>query len=103
MFEPIKIRKESFVKFREEDISGDYTLLDKIGEGSYGKVYKAIHKRTKAYRAIKILKKTAISQAEHDKIMNEINILKKLDHPYIIKIFEVFLYASSYYIVTEYC
>jgi calcium-dependent protein kinase len=35
--------------------------------------------------------------------MNEINILKRLDHPHVIKIFEVFYYNSNYYIVTEYC
>lgn len=35
--------------------------------------------------------------------MNEINILKILDHPHIIKIYEVYYYKSSYYIVTEYC
>ena len=35
--------------------------------------------------------------------MKEINILKKLDHPHIIKIYEVFFYKSNYYIVTEHC
>lgn len=74
-----------------------------MGEGTYGNVYKAEHKVSKAVRAIKILKKSKISSEKHSKMMNEIEILKKLDHPNIIKIYEAYIYNDNYYIVTEYC
>jgi serine/threonine protein kinase len=51
-------------------------------------------------RAIKILKKSAVSKLEAHKILKEADILKKLDHPHIVKIYEVFFYHNNYYIVT---
>ena len=38
-----------------------------------------------------------------NEIVNEIEILKNLDHPNIVKIFEFFIEADGYYIITEYC
>lgn len=61
MFEPIQVPKGAFVKFREENIEQNYVFLEKIGEGSYGKVFKALHRKQKTFRAIKVLKKTAIT------------------------------------------
>lgn len=40
---------------------------------------------------------------EQARLMNEIDILRKLDHPNIIKIYEVFLYENLYCIITEFC
>ena len=36
-------------------------------------------------------------------VLNEINILKKIDHPNIVKIFGFFISKSNYYLLTEYC
>jgi calcium-dependent protein kinase len=77
--------------------------MEKIGEGSYGNVFKVLHKATHEVRAIKILKKSAVSKMEQSKVMKEIEILKRLDHPLVVKIYEVFFYQSNYYIVTEFC
>jgi len=38
----------------------------------------------------------------YDQILNEINVLKKLDHPNIIKIYEIFENETSIYVVQEY-
>lgn len=57
MFDPIQITKEAFIKFREENIEAYYNFLEKIGEGSYGNVFKALHRKNKTLRAIKVLKK----------------------------------------------
>lgn len=51
-------------------------------------------------RAAKIMKKSKISDLEKSKLINEINILKKLDHPNIIKIYEAFFYENFYCIIT---
>ena len=103
LFEPVTISKEDFVKFRKEQIEKHYSFVEKIGEGTFGNVFKVFHRTSKEFRAIKILKRSAITKVETHKVMREIDILKKLDHPHILKIYEVFFYQSSYYIVTEHC
>ena len=55
--ENIKIDKASFISYKTNNISKDYTLGKTLGQGSFGTVRKAIHKATKQERAIKILKK----------------------------------------------
>lgn len=91
------------MKFRKDQIEKHYSFVEKIGEGTFGNVFKVYHKATKTFRAIKILKKTAVSKMEAHKILKEVDILKKLDHPHIVKIYEVFFYQNNYYIVTEHC
>lgn len=40
---------------------------------------------------------------ETEKIHSELNILKNLDHPNIIKVYDVYFTEEFYYVVTEYC
>ena len=40
MFQPIKISKENFIKFKNKDINEFYEFHEKLGEGSYGNVFK---------------------------------------------------------------
>ena len=75
------------MRFRKEQIEKHYSFVEKIGEGTFGNVFKVYHRATKEFRAIKILKKSAVSKLETHKIMKEIDILKKLDHPHIGKIY----------------
>jgi calcium-dependent protein kinase len=75
------------VRFKYHSIHQNYTFIEKLGEGSYGIVYKVQSKQTGEVRAAKIFKKSKISESEKAKLMNEINILRKLDHPNIIKIY----------------
>ena len=79
--EGIKIDKASFISYKTNNISKDYTLGNTLGEGSFGTVRKAVHKATKQERAIKILKK---SGQDEEKFFLEVNILSKLTHPNII-------------------
>lgn len=75
-----------------------------IGVGGYGKVYKVLCKKTKLKRAIKIMEKTKLylNNSRH-LILNEINTLKKMDHPKIIKLYDVFEDNQMIYLVMEYC
>ena len=52
---------------------------------------------------MKIIQKRTKKQAEERQIMNEIKILKSLDHPNIVKILDFYSTSSQYYIVTDYC
>mmetsp|Transcript_26980 Transcript_26980/g.22266 ORF Transcript_26980/g.22266 Transcript_26980/m.22266 type:complete len:131 (+) Transcript_26980:99-491(+) len=60
----------------------------KIGQGSYGSVSKAVNKSTKAVRAVKTISKSHVKNI--DRFKQEIAIMKMLDHPNIIKLFETF-------------
>ena len=98
--ENIKIDKASFVSYKTNNISQDYTLGKTLGQGSFGTVRKAIHKATKQERAIKILKKSA---QDEEKFFLEVNILSKLTHPNIMHIYEFYEDKANYYIVSELC
>ena len=71
-----------------------------LGEGSFGEVWLIRHKLLGKEFALKIIKKDP--KLDTRKIENEIKILRKLDHPFILKIIEFTLLLNNYYIVTEY-
>jgi len=66
-------------------------------------VCKVIQKGTSNVRAMKTIKKTSIIKEEEEKLFSEMNILRTLDHPNIIKLFELFQDNRNYYLITEYC
>jgi len=85
-------------KGRIDDV---YTIESKsIGAGSYGSVKKAINKKTGAVCAVKSISKSSV---DAEKIANEIEVMKILDHPNIIKLYETFEDAKDIYLVMELC
>jgi len=54
-------------------------------------------------RAVKILKKDSLDKEEIDRFMHEIDILRKLDHPNILRLYEFYQDQKRYYLVTELC
>jgi len=72
-----------------------------LGTGTYGAVFKATHKITKETRAVKAIAKAKVKNPESFK--NEISIMKKLDHPNIIKLYEIFEDTRYIYLVMELC
>lgn len=104
--EDIVIDSNVFVSKASGNPFEHYSKEKKLGEGSFGTVYLVKHKiLTSTFRAMKELKKNTrdISKETETEIMNEINILKKLDHPNIVKLFEFYNQPDSFYLVTEYC
>ena len=79
----------------------DYILGAQLGQGSYGEVRECQHKETKAKRAVKILRKVRLDEAEKKRMMNEIENLKVLDHPNILRMYESYECEKRYYIVTD--
>ena len=81
----------------------NYKYIRTIGEGTFGKVKLAIHILTGEKVAIKILQKNLIKgQKQYERIHNEIKYLKLLNHPNIIKIYEVIENDFYFFIVMEY-
>ena len=96
----IKIDKSDFVRMKEDNIFEEYELKEKLGEGAYGSVYKVQQKATGYLRAVKAIKKKVVDPSE---FYNEIEVLKALDHPNIIKLFDCYQDKSYFYMVEEYC
>ena len=87
------------------NVNKNYKSLKKLGEGSYGTVHLVKHNYSGQLRAMKIITKKIIEDTEKADadILNEIEILKKMDHPNIVKIFEFYNSTKNYYLITEYC
>ena len=64
---------------------------------------KVMHKRFKLERAMKIIKKSSVDQEEREEMLKEVSILKSIDHPNIIKIYDLYEDDSFLYFVIEYC
>jgi calcium-dependent protein kinase len=102
--EDLQINVAKVVVERKCTPSEMYDLIKELGSGAFGKVCKVQHKQTKELRAMKIISKDlANAGMEYEQIESEINILKRLDHPNILKLFEFFQDDMNYYIVTELC
>ena len=87
-----------------ENFLADFSIKETIGKGTFSIVKLGINKKTKEKVAIKILKKKKIIHKEDvERIEREINILKKLDHINVIKIYKINEDDEKYYIVMEYC
>lgn len=93
--------KETFVGKVKGNLTDLYYVKEEIGQGSYGKVFKVKNKSTGETRACKQLPIKHIQN--YEKFMLEINILSKMDHPSIIKLFEVFEDKRYVYLVMEAC
>ena len=71
-----------------------------MGRGAYGVVYKARMKgSSRSWRAVKKMPRTAIKNMAQ--FVNEVEILKMMDHPNIIKIYETFEDEKNVFLVTE--
>jgi calcium-dependent protein kinase len=98
----IRISRSNFVNIKIGRLEDHYKLLDKLGVGAYGSVHKAIDKRSKQMRAIKSLE-IPTNKEKYRRVMEEVNILRTLDHPNIITIFEVINEDNKLHIITELC
>ena len=77
-----------------------YKLEGELGEGGYGKVFLVRHKKMKLLRAMKMV---SVNCNNEGKTEEEIELLRQLDHPNIVKLFEYFSNNDKYYLITEYC
>ncbi|XP_014892450.1 MAP/microtubule affinity-regulating kinase 3a isoform X15 [Poecilia latipinna] len=81
---------------------GNYRLLKTIGKGNFAKVKLARHILTGREVAIKIIDKTQLNPNSLQKLFREVRIMKILNHPNIVKLFEVIETERTLYLVMEY-
>ena len=97
----ISFGKDNFVGKNDGIFLENYDVIRLLGKGGYGKVYEVRNKRTGDIRVCKHLSKLSIKNLA--KFQLEINILIKVDHPNIIKLYEIFESQRSLYLIMEQC
>uniref|UniRef100_A0A1A8QTP5 MAP/microtubule affinity-regulating kinase 3 n=2 Tax=Nothobranchius TaxID=28779 RepID=A0A1A8QTP5_9TELE len=81
---------------------GNYRLLKTIGKGNFAKVKLARHVLTGKEVAVKIIDKAQLNSSSLQKLFREVRIMKMLNHPNIVKLFEVLETEKTLYLVMEY-
>ena len=81
----IYVTPSQFILQKDESIYKNYSLREKLGEGkkplilgSFGIVYKAIHKISQEKRAIKFIDRASVTSEQEAKLFQEIEILRQL-------------------------
>ena len=99
----IAINNDVIVSGNEVNPESIYIKTKLLGSGAFGEVWLAHHKDLDRDFAMKIIKKRKNRKNDEKEILNEIEILKKLDHPKILKVIDFYSTLKKYYIITEYC
>lgn len=82
---------------------GNYVILDKIGAGGMGQVFKAEHRRMKRLVAVKVLPKKAVDSPEvFRRFQRELEAAAKLTHPNIVAAYDADEHAGTHFLVMEY-
>ncbi|XP_069929219.1 serine/threonine-protein kinase SIK1 [Oryctolagus cuniculus] len=81
---------------------GFYDVERTLGKGNFAVVKLARHRVTRSQVAIKIIDKTRLDSSNLEKIYREVQLMKLLDHPHIIKLYQVMETKDMLYIVTEF-
>lgn len=100
----IIVQLGNFVKENKNDFQSIYRIGKLLGTGRFGEVRICNHRTSGLKRAVKIIRKDLLTSAQdRESLDKEINILKSLDHPNIIRVYEFFEEVKRLYIVMEYC
>ena len=92
----------SIESFKEGDPWQKYAKGKELGHGTYGFVYLASDKHSKQVRAIKEISKEKL-HGDMQAMKKEIENLTNLDHPHILKLYEVYSTKDDVYLVTDFC
>lgn len=97
----IKVQPGLFVIENYNRFNEIYKVGPVVGTGSHSEVRICHHRDTNEKRAVKIFKK--FSEKRQTGYRSEVVLLKTMDHPNIVKVFEYFEDSHRFYVVMEYC
>ncbi|XP_048175934.1 serine/threonine-protein kinase 10 isoform X2 [Corvus hawaiiensis] len=97
-----KRRSKEYEHVRRDLDPGEvWEVVGELGDGAFGKVYKAKNKETGALAAAKVIETK--SEDELEDYMVEIEILATCDHPHIVKLLGAFYWDGKLWIMIEFC
>ncbi|XP_063303429.1 serine/threonine-protein kinase 10 isoform X1 [Pelobates fuscus] len=99
-FEKRKLREYEHVR-RDLDPNLVWEIVGELGDGAFGKVYKAKNRETGALAAAKVIETK--NEEELEDYMVEIDILANCNHPNIVKLLGAFYYENKLWIMIEFC
>ena len=79
----------------------EYDVIKAIGKGKFAIVYRARHRATGTYVAIKLVKTADMPEKKRNKCLKEVRLLASLDHSNIIRCFQSFVLDSNLFLVLE--
>ncbi|XP_051982821.1 STE20-like kinase b [Xyrauchen texanus] len=86
---------------RDTNPEEEWEIVGELGDGAFGKVYKAQNKQTGIFAAAKVI--DTKTEDELEDYMVEIEILASCDHPNIVKLLDAYYYESKLWILIEFC
>ncbi|XP_020494738.1 STE20-like serine/threonine-protein kinase [Labrus bergylta] len=86
---------------RDEDPEEVWDIIGELGDGAFGKVFKAQNKQTRILAAAKVI--DTKTEEELEDYMVEIDILASCDHPNIVKLLDAFYFEGKLWILIEFC
>ena len=92
---------KEFYLSHNDNIKDHYSLHEIIGEGALSRVRRGIHLSSGITRAIKVVRKEDLEFGERRKLLEEIELLKQLDHPNIGQVIEMYEDKKKIYFVNE--
>jgi calcium-dependent protein kinase len=92
----------SFVMQKTNSVWDKYDRLDELGRGAYGVVYRVQTKVAPQLRAVKLIYKAQLKPDDFSQFSAEIELLRTMDHPNILRLYEFYEDSKCFYLVTEY-
>ena len=99
----IPIDSSTFVMLSGKNFQDVYILGKSISSSHNCEIRTVFHRDTREERAVKVYRKEMFSSHSYNKLKEEINIVKNIDHPNIIRFFEIFEEPTRTFVVMEQC
>lgn len=99
----IAIDNQIGVKKAAGKIQDIYNIGMIVGQGAFGEVRKVEHKSNHSMRCVKIMTKGLMQSNQIKRVHYEIELLKRCNHPNIVKLYEFYETSEKIYIVMERC
>ena len=98
----LPITKSVELGLEPEPKISDFKILKELGKGSFGRVLLVQHNKTKAKYALKAIDKRTITPEEKNQFLREVEIMYKIHHPNVVKLFGHFEDNAYCYLLMEY-